>query len=424
MRIGRIVVATLALSALSAVTLMAAQPAKPAAKAAAAKAAKSVASKVAASDSDAVIARVGNDVITRRTLNERLLDIPEQYRSNYTTPEGRQQLLDRVIEEHVWLMDAEGHDIGKRADVQRQIASQRRDLLIRTWVSEQMAASPAPSDSEAKAYYDSHGDDFKVQASVTLKHIQTRTEADARKVLTLAKAKDADWSRLVTQYSTDSTTRATGGNLGTVGKEGQFVAIGPQPALAESALAQTEGAIAGPFKTNRGWHVLKVDAVRAPSQRPFEQVHAFITRTLTQQRQGAYYQQLLEEARKRVGVKRDTTVLQSYLESKKTAREAFQDAQQAGTAEARLAGYRKVVAEYPDADITPQAQFMIGFVNSEELKNWDEAGKAFRDLLARWPKSELAASAQWMLDHMRSEESPSFPGADSLAVGAPAKGSK
>jgi len=86
-----------------------------------------------------------------------------------------------------------------------------------------------------------------------------------------------------------------------------------------------------------------------------------------------------------------------------------------------LDAYRKVVSTFPEADIAPQAQFMVGFIYSEELKNYDEAEKAFRDLLQRYPRSELAASAQWMVDHMRTEEAPNFPGADSL-MSAPGGG--
>jgi peptidyl-prolyl cis-trans isomerase C len=406
----------LALLALSAVSLAA--PAKKT------TASKPAVGKTAANDSDAVLVRIGKDAITRRTLNARLLDIPEQYRANYTTPEGRQQLLDRMIEERVWLMDAESHGVGHRPDVERQLASQRRDLVIRTWVNELMAENPAPSDSEAKAYYDSHEADFKVQASVTVRHIQLKTEADAKRVLALAKAKGADWNKLVTQYSADSTTRTNGGSLGSVTKDGNFAALGAQPALAESALKLTDGAIAGPYKTNKGWHVLKIDSAKPESMRPFETVHTFITRTLTQQRQGTFYQDRLKQARERIGVAPDSSVIKNFLSAKKTARELFQDAQQAGSADSRIAGYRKVVESYPDADIAPQAQFMIGFIQSEELKNFDDAEKSFRKLLATYPHSELAASAQWMVDHMRSEDAPNFPGADSVAAQAAGKATK
>jgi len=70
--------------------------------------------------------------------------------------------------------------------------------------------------------------------------------------------------------------------------------------------------------------------------------------------------------------------------------------------------YRQVVENYPDSDVTPQAAFMVGFIQSEELKDYDAAQKSFQTLLARYPKSELAASARWMLDHMRSENAPNF----------------
>jgi len=401
---------TLVFLALSAVTLMAAPARKGATSSATAKSS-------APNDSDVVLARVGKETITRRTVAARLADIPDQYRGNYATPEGRRELIDRIIEERVWLQDAERAGIPQRPDVQQQLASQRRDLLIRTWVNEQMASNPAPTDSEAKAYYDAHQADFKVQATVGLRHIEVKTEAEARKVLGLAKAKDADWMKLVSTYSTDTTTRATGGSLGMVTKDGAFVALGPQPAIAESALKVSEGSIIGPFKTAKGWHVMKVDTSKPESIRPFDSVHTFITRTLTTQRQGAYYQEQIQKARARIGVSTDSTTIKDFLSARKTARELFQDAQQAGSPESRIDGYRKVVSEYPDSDIAPQAQFMVGFINSEELKKYDDAEKAFRELLARYPKSELATSAQWMVDHMRTEEAPSFPGVDSLAAG-------
>ncbi len=412
MRRGRILLAAGALLALCATAPLAAGVKKPAAKPAA---------QAAVSDSDKVLVRVGKDAITARMLAERLQEIPEQYRSNYLTPDGRLQLLQRMTEERVWVQDAEGHGVPDRPDLQRQLAATRRDLFVRTWVTEQMAANPAPSDSEAKAYYASHLADFKTPASVSVRHILVGTEAEGRKVLALAKAKGADWDKLAKQFSTDSLTRNAGGNLGSVTRDGAFSVLGSQPALAESAMALGEGRIGGPYHSPKGWSVFKVDTYKPEAVRDFDSSHSFITRTLTQQRQSGFYQELLEKARKRIGVTPDSAAIKNFLSARKTAREMFQDAQQAGAPQLRIDAYRKVVEMYPDADITPQALFMVGFVNSEELKNYEEAEKAFRDLLAKYPKSELTASATWMVEHMRSEEAPNFPGADSLAA-APSAG--
>jgi TolA-binding protein len=81
------------------------------------------------------------------------------------------------------------------------------------------------------------------------------------------------------------------------------------------------------------------------------------------------------------------------------------------------------VDEHPDADVSPQALFMVGFIHSEELKQYEQAEAVFRELLQRYPQSELAESARWMLEHMRSDEAPPFaePGSGD---GAAAGGSK
>lgn len=378
----------------------------------------------AVNDSDAVLVRVGGDVITRRTLSDRLAEIPDQYRATYQTPEGRQQLVDRMIEERLWLQDAEASGIARRDDIVRQLAQQRRDLLIRTRINELMATNPAPGDSEATAYYEAHEEEFRTPATVSVRHIQVKSEADGRKVLALAKAKDADWNKLVTAWSQDTLTRASGGNLGTATRDGAFAALGAQPALAESAMALGEGGTGGPWRTDRGWHVVRVDTYRPDGVRPFDQVRSFILRQLTQQQQQGFYQSELAKVRSRIGVKTDSAAVHSFLHTKKSARDLFTEAQSAGGPEQRIAAYRKVFEAWPDADLAPQAAFMVGFIYSEELKNHDEAEKAFRELLARYPKSELAASAQWMVEHMRTEEAPNFIplGADSTA-GAAGKGS-
>ena len=389
---------------LGAVTLSAA----PAKKVAPTAPKSTMGSKSAASDSDVVLVRVGNDAITPRVVAQRLAEIPDQYRANYATPEGRQQLLDRMVEEKVWLLDAEQHGVSQRPDVQRQLIQQRRDLVIRTWVNELMATNPAPSDSDAAVYYSAHPDDFKTPANVTMRHIMLKTQVDAKKVLALAKVKGADWNKLVTQFTADTVTKSNGGLLGTVTKDGGFAALGSQPALAESAMALGDGKVGGPYKTDKGWHVIKVDSYKAESTRPLDQVRSFIVRQISQQRTQTFYQDRLARAKGKLNVKTDSTAIKNWMSARKSARELFQDAQNAGGPQARIDAYRKVVKEYPAADISPQAQFMVGFIQSEELKDYDNAEKAFRELLAQYPKSELAASATWMIDHMRTEEAPGF----------------
>lgn len=375
--------------------------------AARARAAARPAARAARDDDHQVLVRIGREAITRGDLQRRIEDLPEQFRSNYSTPEGRQQLVERMIEERVWMIQAEQVGILKRPQIARQMESQRRDLVIRAYVNEMMGANPAPSDSDARVYYDAHLADYRVPASLSVRHIQTRTEAEARRVLQWARGKQ-DWNKLVQRFSADTLTRATGGALGTATREGVFASIGAQPALAESAFALGEGKIGGPFHTDHGWHAIKVESVKLESTRPLDQVRPMILRQLASQRSQEYYKAKLDAARKSLGVTPDSNAIRGFVEQKKSARDMFREAQEAGPAAQRIDLYQRLLNDHPDSEVSPQAQFMIGFINSEELKNYDQAELAFRALLERYPKSELAASAQWMLDHMRSEDAPAF----------------
>jgi tetratricopeptide (TPR) repeat protein len=364
---------------------------------------------------DSVLARIGRDVITRREVQRRIDELPEPYRTNYSTVDGRRQFVDHLIEERVWLLGARKKGVPARPEVRRQIEQSERDLLIRTYVNEIMASNAAPSDSESRGYYDAHVADYRVPGTVTVSHILLKTDAEARRIRQWAKG-GQDWKKLAARFSTDSVTRNSGGSLGTVTREGIFGAMGLQPALAESAFALASGsgpgagvgAIGGPWKTARGWHVIKIDAVKPESARPFEQVKPSILRQMTQIRSQEFYRQRLAAEKASLGFSSDSAAIADFVAQKRTPQELFRAGQEAGAATARIAAYRQLVQDYPDSDVSPQAQFMIGFIYSEELKNYDEAEKAFRELLDRYPKAELAASARWMIDHMRTQEAPPF----------------
>lgn len=382
---------------------------------------------------DSVLARVGRELITRRMVQQRIDELPEPYRTNYGTLDGRRQFLDRLIEERTWLLGAHKHGVDMRPDVRRQIDQTERDLVIRTYVNEVMAGNPAPTDSEARAQYDAHLADYKVPASLTLSHVLSKSESDARRVLAWARS-GQDWKKLVSRFTTDSLTRTTGGTLGTVTREGLFTGLGPQPALAESAFALADargaekaaGALGGPWKSARGWHVVRIDEFRPESTRPFDQVRTVIMRQISQSRNQDYYRKRLDAEKAGLGFSIDSAAVNDFVAQKKTAQELFKEGQEAGPPTARIAAYQKLLKDYPDSDVSAQAQFMIGFIYSEELKDYDEADKAFHALLDHYPKAELAESARWMIAHMRTDEAPSFMNleADSSAHATPSRGAR
>ena len=382
--------------------------------------AKSAAKPGAAKDTSAVLVRVGKEPITRAMVESRLAELPDQYRAQYSTPSGRQQLLDRMVEEKVWLDVAVKNGVADRPKVRQQLEQQRNDLLIRTWISEQMAANPAPSDSEAKQYFDEHNSDYKTPATVTLRGMQFATEPEARRVLPFAKDPKKDFAELAKKYSADTLTKKNGGQLGTITREGVFPTLGTQKPLADSCFTLAEGQVGGPWKSDKSWYIMKVDQRHEEGVRPFDQVKPLILRQLGARRTQDYYKGLLDKARHDVGVHADSGAIKNFVSQRRSARELFQEAQAATEPHERIAAYQRVVDDWPASEVAAQSQFMIGFISSEELKDYDAAERAMRAVVKNYPKSDLVASAQWMIEHMRTDDVPEFITHEADSAGAPA----
>jgi hypothetical protein len=273
-----------------------------------------------------------------------------------------------------------------------------------------MQSTPSPSDSAVQAYYNAHKTEPMFQTSETrrARHIQVATEAEAKEVLRRVKA-GADFATLAKTLSKDATTKQVGGELGPIDRNGMIGAIGRQPAIADSVFAaKGKGSFAGPVKTSLGWHVLQVEEIIPATAVSLDDAKPRIVPLLSRQMQEDYYHQQLDKAKSAQSFRYNQAVVDSFLHGQKSSSDLFRDAQDASTSDERIAGYQRVVQEYPQSEQAPQAQFMVGFVYSEEKKDYDKAEAAFKKLLADYPKSELAHSAQWMLDNMRTDALPNF----------------
>ena len=364
--------------------------------------------KAPAGPQDIVLARVGKTVVTKADYDARLEQLPPQFRGQVSTPEQKRAFLERLVEERVWMETALAHGVDKRPDIQSQLANYRRDLLIRTYLGEAMNAAPQPSDSAIAAYYEANKSQFMAEESAKVRHIQVKDEKAAKQVQKDLAKKDADFVALAKKYSVDPVTKDRGGDLGPVTRSGMFGSLGRHPALAESAFAAPLHTVKGPIQTGLGWHFIEVTEKTPATPRPLESVRSMITQQLAQEGNQAFYAQSLEKAKAELKVQVDAAAVDSLVNEKKSAVEMFREAGEQPGPEDRIRAYRRVVDLYPDNEYAPQALFMVGFVESEEKKDYDRAEAAFRELVAKYPSSELATSAQWMLENMRSDKTPEF----------------
>jgi outer membrane protein assembly factor BamD (BamD/ComL family) len=65
--------------------------------------------------------------------------------------------------------------------------------------------------------------------------------------------------------------------------------------------------------------------------------------------------------------------------------------------------YRKILADYPDSPQSYKAQFLVGFVFSEEMNLPDSGRIAFQAVIDKYPNSEFVDDAQAMLKFLEGE---------------------
>lgn len=62
--------------------------------------------------------------------------------------------------------------------------------------------------------------------------------------------------------------------------------------------------------------------------------------------------------------------------------------------------FTKIHDKYPESEYAPTGLFMAGFINANELNNFEEATKLYQQFLKEYPDNELVPSAQAELKFM------------------------
>jgi peptidyl-prolyl cis-trans isomerase D len=198
----------------------------------------------------------------------------------------------------------------------RALTHQQRELAWVTVSGAKFAAEANPDDAAVKTYYEAHKAEYMTPETVDLKYIEVSlaqlaakvaaddaqlkvyydeqkaktperfAQAEQRRIrhilLAVNDPKDdaavktkaegllkraqsgEDFSKLAKDFSQDPGSAAQGGDLGWSESK---VFVGP---FADAAFSMKDGAISGPIKTQFGYHILKLDGIRAPSVKTFE----------------------------------------------------------------------------------------------------------------------------------------------------------
>jgi peptidyl-prolyl cis-trans isomerase C len=204
------------------------------------------------------------------------------------SPQLREAIKKDLIGREVLIQEADKQGIGTRPDVKNAIDNARQSIIINAMLADYIKKNPV-KDAEIKAEYDK----YKAQQGdkeYHARHILVGTEDEAKQII--AKLKGGAKFEDLAKQSKDPGSAANGGDLDWAGP-GSFV-----PEFSKAMTSLQKGQITEtPVKTQYGYHVIKLEDVRASKFPPLEEVKQQVAESLQQRKLAAFREELMKKAK-------------------------------------------------------------------------------------------------------------------------------
>ncbi|MEM9170188.1 MAG: peptidylprolyl isomerase, partial [Pseudomonadota bacterium] len=180
-------------------------------------------------------------------------------------------LVEAYVEQRVLAEAALREGAHRDPGVRDRLLAARDRILAAAFLDRRVSEAATPA--AARAIFDAQSPAARLGDEVDARHIVVATKKEAENIV-VALNGGADFAALARARSLDDATGPRGGRIG------YFARSMMTPGLARAAFATPVGALAPPFETDYGWHVLEVLDRRAGRAPTFEDAREGVQRFL------------------------------------------------------------------------------------------------------------------------------------------------
>ncbi|QGZ37820.1 peptidyl-prolyl cis-trans isomerase C [Pseudoduganella flava] len=204
------------------------------------------------------------------------------------SPELRDAIKKELISREVLMQEAEKQGYAKSAEVKQQMENARQSIVVQAMIGDYMKKNPV-KDADVKAEYDRFVKETG-DKEYHVRHILVETEAQANDII--AKLKGGAKFEDLAKQSKDTGSANNGGDL-------DWATPSAFPEVFSKAFVglQKGQVTEKPVQTQNGFHVIKVDDVRAAKLPTLEEVKPQIEEALAQRKLQAYQEELVKKAK-------------------------------------------------------------------------------------------------------------------------------
>jgi len=250
------------------------------------KAGQEKAGEAAKADSSAVLAVVNGKNITAEDFKMEAASLSPMAIKSLADEKNKQKFLDNLVDKALIVQKAESLGMDKEPEVARRLNQIKSSMLLGYYVKKEVLEKASATDKEVKDYFDKNKGDM---GSVRLSHILIASQKEAEDILAKLKA-GGDFKALAKQYSLDTKTKNTGGDLGFVKWE-QFGSAG----LKDAAFKLKPGEVSGIVQSQFGYHIMKVTEKKPATDTDFAVMKDALKAQVTEKKKEEAFESIVKD---------------------------------------------------------------------------------------------------------------------------------
>ena len=261
------------------------------------------AEKITEADFDAVIeSEIENQLepmapfMTPEQFGEQKKKMLEQYKNT----QAKQQYLQAWIVQEVLYRQALEEELAEKPEAKKLIDNLTRGALSQLLMNKELASKINITETDVQTYYTANKDKFIEPARAVISHILLEDQQQANELIGRIKGGE-DFGELAKQFSKDESTKEKAGRIETeVQEDSAIPGIGTYEELNKKIFAvETPKVLDEPFKTEKGWEIVKVEKLTPERQKTLDEVSQQVMSMLANQKrqdvQSSYIEQIMDK---------------------------------------------------------------------------------------------------------------------------------
>ncbi len=225
-------------------------------------------------------------------LNEQKKRMLEQYKA----PHAKQQYLQGWLAQEVLYRQALQEELTEKPEAKKLIDQLTRSALSQLVMNNELASKINITETDIQTNYAPNKDKIVEPSTATISHKLVDDEEKAKELLGRIEEGD-DFAELAKEFSNDADTKEIGGKISSEVQDGSDIpGIGSEAELNKKIFAvEAPKMLDEPFKTEKGWEIVKVETVIPDRQKQLDEVRQQVMSMLTSQKSQDVQRDLIEQ---------------------------------------------------------------------------------------------------------------------------------